>query len=199
MANTSSGKTLHQLFMSLRSRLGRSVAGIVPPGEIEDIVQEAYVRVCQVEDKASIRAPASYLHRMVRNLALDYLKRAESRLTDSFGGEEIDALGADPQQLADPTFEEAASNEEFALFCDAVRHLPKQCRRAFVLKKVYGYSQREIAAELGINESTVEKHIALGIKRCTYFMLQFDQKKYRKTARNANTNSRRDVRVRRKG
>ena len=47
-----------------------------------------------------------------------------------------------------------------------------QCRRAFVLKKVYGYSQREIAQELELSESTVEKHIANGVKRCTYFMMQ---------------------------
>ena len=41
---------------------------------------------------------------------------------------------------------------------EAVRQLPEQCRRVFVLKKVYGYSQREIAKELSLSESTVEKH-----------------------------------------
>ena len=45
-----------------------------------------------------------------------------------------------------------------------------QCRRAFVLKKVYGYSIKEIATELAISEKTVEKHIAQGIKRCTLYM-----------------------------
>jgi len=39
-----------------------------------------------------------------------------------------------------------------------------------VLKKVYGYSQKEIAIKLDISENTVEKHIATGIKRCTQFM-----------------------------
>jgi RNA polymerase sigma-70 factor (ECF subfamily) len=172
----SGGKGFNQLYMSLRGRLARSVVGIVPPREIEDIVQEAYVRVCQVEKRAGIRVPHSYLFRAVRNLALDYVKCAESRLTDSFeeGGE---AVERDAGHLDDETYRQAASNEEFALFCDAVRHLPVQCRRAFVLRKVYGYSQREIAVELGLSESTVEKHIALGIKRCMYFMQQFDQER----------------------
>ncbi|MBT5330464.1 MAG: sigma-70 region 4 domain-containing protein, partial [Porticoccaceae bacterium] len=40
------------------------------------------------------------------------------------------------------------------------------------LKKVYGYSQREIAEELGISENTVEKHVALGVKRCTLFLIE---------------------------
>lgn len=136
-------------------------------------MQEAYVRVCQVEEQSGIRSPRSYLFRTVRNLALDHVKRAESRLTDSVADDDP-ASSRDAARLVDETFEAVASNEEFALFCDAVRHLPVQCRRAFVLKKVYGYTQREIAEELGISDSTVEKHIALGMKRCTYFMEQFD-------------------------
>lgn len=174
----SGAKGFGQLYMSLRGRLARSVVGIVPPREIEDIVQEAYVRVCQVEKRAGIRAPHSYLFRAVRNLALDYVKCAESRLTESYeeGGE---GLELDTGHVEDETYRQAASNEEFALFCDAVRHLPVQCRRAFVLRKVYGYSQREIAAELRLSESTVEKHIALGVKRCMYFMQQFDQERQR--------------------
>jgi len=45
---------------------------------------------------------------------------------------------------------------------EAVGSLPEQCRRVFVLKKVYGLSQEEVAARVGIAESTVEKHIAKG-------------------------------------
>lgn len=36
-------------------------------------------------------------------------------------------------------------------------------RDAFVLRKVHGYRQKEIAKQLGISESTVEKHIARGM------------------------------------
>jgi RNA polymerase sigma factor (sigma-70 family) len=176
MADTNN---LTSLYLSIRGSLARSLVGIVPPREIEDIVQEGYVRVCQAGKKRSIRGPKSYLFRTVRNLALDYVKRAESRLTDSLE----DANVAETGQLGKDTFDQVASNEEFANFCDAVRHLPVQCRKAFVLKKVYGFSQREIARELGLSESTVEKHIALGIKRCAYFMEQFDQPQKRRRRR----------------
>lgn len=165
-------KGLTELYMSLRGSLARSVAGIAPPSDIEDIVQEAYVRVCQVGKKSDIRAPRAYLFRAVRNLALDHVKSAESRRTDSLE-DDVDGGGLDAEPIQDETFHQVASKEEFALFCDAVRHLPVQCRRAFVLRKVYGYTQREIAVELGLSESTVEKHIALGMKRCLYFMEQF--------------------------
>jgi len=75
-------------------------------------------------------------------------------------------------------YEKALTDSEFSNFCEAIRLLPVQCRKVFVLKKVYGYSQREIAAQLNLSESTVEKHIATGMKRCTQFMRQSTKSVY---------------------
>ena len=168
---------MYRVFLSLRAVIARSVMGIVPPKEVEDIVQETYVRACQVERKTTINTPRSFLLKTARNLALDHVKRAESRLAVSLGDDEPSALDtiAGRDVRADETFEDVASNEEFALFCEAVRHLPVQCRRAFVLKKVYGYSRREIAQLMGLTENTVQTQIARGMKRCTYFMEQFEK------------------------
>jgi RNA polymerase sigma-70 factor (ECF subfamily) len=66
------------------------------------------------------------------------------------------------------------SRERLALYCGIVSELPSQCRRAFILKKVYGLSQREIAKFLGISENTVEKHIAKGILVCARKMTELD-------------------------
>lgn len=155
-------------YLALRGRLSRLVLGIVPPKEVEDIVQETYVRVCQIENKDSIREPRSFLFRTARNLALDYVKRAENRLNQGTG--DIDELDLADVGLDDATFAQVTSNEEFALFCDAVRNLPKQCRRAFVLKKVYGYTLREIAEEMGVGQPTVESHIVAGTKKCVQYL-----------------------------
>ncbi|MFL0798169.1 MAG: RNA polymerase sigma factor [Cellvibrionaceae bacterium] len=169
----SSENILTATFIACRENLSRAVSRFVPPKEIEDIVQETYVRMCQVNSD-EIRHPRAFLMRTARNLALDHLKRAETRLVDSMEGDEHTNTGQHTggfEVLADETFEKVASSEEFSRFCDAVRQLPLQCRRVFVLKKVYGHSQKEIAKELSISESTVEKHIATGIKRCSYFMM----------------------------
>lgn len=153
-----------ETFLALRGRLARLVRDIVPPREVEDIVQETYVRVCQVENRAGIREPRSFLFRTAQNLAFDHLKRAESRLTA--GGDSLDELPG----AGDATYERVATDEEFVLFCEAVRDLPKQCRRAFVLKKVYGYTLKEIAAEMDIGQPTVESHIVAGTKRCVQYL-----------------------------
>lgn len=154
---------LSQLFVEIRNDLARSVLKIVPPHAVEDIVQEAYVRLCQI-DEESVRHPRSYLYQAVHNLALDHVKRAGNRLASDVEADELQTTSEDP------TLNAAMIDEQFAHFCNAVRQLPLQCRRVFVLKKVYSYSQREIAEKLHISESTVEKHIALGIRRCRDYM-----------------------------
>ena len=161
---------LLEVFVALRRKLARAVSRIVPPPEIEDIVQETYVRVCQFEQLGNIRHPRSFLYRTARNLALDHIKRSESRVIVGLPGEEEEQGDSDTAQISLDVYDQLAAKQEFEIFCKAVQQLPEQCRRVFVLRKVYGYSQKEIAQALDIGESTVEKHIAYGIKRCSSFI-----------------------------
>ena len=162
---------IRDTYLLIKRGLARAVSRIVPPHEVEDVVQETYVRLCQVGAPEKINNPKSYLYKTARNLALDSLKLADNRITESWH-ENVDVNDELATVARDDTFEQAASSEEFGRFCEAVRQLPIQARRVFVLKKVYGYSQREIAIELGLAESTVEKHVALAIRRCTAFMCE---------------------------
>ena len=161
-------QNLNSVFISFRNALIRSISHIVPPKDIEDIVQETYVKVCQVEQKEKINYHRSFLLKTAKNLALDYVKRADYRLNQSLDDEVLETDSEN--EFIDQTYHATTTNEEFGQFCEAVRELPAQCRRAFILKKVYGYSQKEISEYMNISESTVEKHIANGIKRCTSYI-----------------------------
>lgn len=160
---------VRDVFLTMRLSLARAVSRIVPPHEVEDIVQETYVRLCHIGKTQRIQHPKSYLLQTARNLALDSVKRADNRLAQSMHDTQENILYGQFEGT-DEVLDQAASMEEFGHFCEAVRRLPIQARRVFVLKKVYGYSQREIARELGIAESTVEKHVALAVRRCAEFM-----------------------------
>lgn len=164
-------------FIALRGRLAKLVTGIVPPSEIEDIVQETFVRVCQIKNKDAVREPQSYMFRTAKNLALDHAKRAESRLTTTTDMID-DVPAAEFMQTSNDntTYTQVASDEEFALFCEAVRELPKQCRRAFILKKVYGFTLKEIMAEMNISQPTVETYIVNGTKKCVKFLRDKQEK-----------------------
>ncbi|GAB3096734.1 RNA polymerase sigma factor [Aestuariicella hydrocarbonica] len=174
----------HSIFMGLRKSLAGSIASFVPPADVEDIVQETYVKICQIKNINEIKSPKSFLYRIVRNLALDHHKRAEIRLTEPV--EDLDRLHlGGGHNSADQPFEQVAANQEFGFFCEAVRRLPTQCRRAFVLKKVYGYSQKEIAREMNVSINTVENYITFGLKKCTQYMEQYDEKFGRRRKRSS--------------
>ena len=158
---------LEELYLSMRGGISRMVARIVPPDEVEDIVQETYIRLRRVVVSQEIRHPRSYLYQTARNLALDSIKKVGNARAVEWR-EDAHYAASDGNTIPDSI----DSSRSFHRFCDSVEHLPERAREVFVLKKVYGYTQREIATELEISESTVEKHVALAVRRCADFMKQ---------------------------
>ncbi len=154
----------------MRSGISRMVSRIVPPDEVEDIVQETYIRLRRAVLSQEIQNPQSYLYRTARNLALDSIKKvANSR---SVEWQESANYAATHDDVVINAIDRA---ETFRRLCEAVDRLPPRAQSVFVLKKVYGYTQREIATELKISESTVENHVALALRRCNEYMNQVGQ------------------------
>lgn len=160
---------MEELYLSMRGGISRMVSKIVPPDDVDDIVQETYLRLRRVIVSQEIRNPRSYLYQTARNLALDSIKKAANSRSVEWHDDAPYAA-----TISDPVAHRVDSTESFEHFCDSVQRLPQRARHVFILKKVYGYSQREIAAELDISESTVEKHVALAVRRCADFMKQAD-------------------------
>jgi len=155
-------------FAAIRPVLSRLVARIVGPDNIEDVVQETYVRSYQASRQHKIHHPRSFMYRTAKNIALNLVNKADNRLTTTI------ADFAEPDVYTETEVVESEleyeARERFLTFCQAVQRLPLQCRRVFILKRVYGLSQKEIAAHLGISPSTVEKQVAKGISMCAAIM-----------------------------
>ena len=60
--------------------------------------------------------------------------------------------------------------QELELLTQAIQSLPERCRQVLTLRKIYGLSQKEIAAQLGISEHTVEAQVGNGMRRCAEFL-----------------------------
>lgn len=162
----------------MRRALARTVSKIVPSHEVEDVIQETYVRLCLVDSDRDIEHARSFVYRTAINLARDSVKSAYNRLKDDDSDESLLVLDNE-----DSVFRQVVSDDEFTRFCRATRTLPTQSRRAFVLRKVYGFSQKEIAVEMGLSEKTVEKHIAAGLTKCAQAMQHAAREDRRKADR----------------
>lgn len=145
----------------LQSRFGAQVT-------IDDIVQEAYVRVWQARAQGELQAPKAFLFATARNLALDYLRRHHVSRTEGLVENELSNVLDERDDIP----ETVARNQELALLTEAIQTLPERCRQIFTLRTMYGLSQRDIGERLGISDRTVAAQLAIGVAKCTDYMLR---------------------------
>jgi RNA polymerase sigma factor (sigma-70 family) len=132
--------------------------------DVDDVVQETYARLLGLNEAASlaVRNWHAFLFASARNVALDRLRKSRVVSLDAMA--EIEALNVVDQQ---PSADDALNaRQELALLAETIAGLPDRCREVLTLRKLYGLSQRAIAEQLGISESTVEKHVAYGVRLC---------------------------------
>lgn len=136
--------------------------------DIEDLTQETILRALEAEKRTEIREPRRFLVGIAKNVARAELER-RSKMTTSL----LDDFDPDSYVSDEPAVDDAVdARRRMEVFGAAVAMLPPQCQKVFVLKHVYGASHREIADKLDIALSTVEKHVALGLKRCREAMVK---------------------------
>ena len=129
--------------------------------DIDDIVQEAYAHLIELDSVAGIRSPRSYFAQIARNLIVSQFRRA--RIVSIEAMAELDQLDTpDDSPLPD---QQTAARQELREVAGAIAALPPKCREVFVLRKVEGLSQREAAQRLGVTESTIEKQLGRGVRR----------------------------------
>lgn len=160
-------KTWLDNFLANRLLLSRIVGRIVRPDEIEDIVQETFVLSYIAARNQKIGNPRAFMTKIARNIALNYVSRSERKLNRSM--EDLDER--DMASLVDSVESRYESEERFLAFCRGVAELPVACRRVFILKKVYGLTQIEIANYLNLSPRTVEKHVEKGMLMTAEYML----------------------------
>jgi RNA polymerase sigma factor (sigma-70 family) len=134
--------------------------------DLDDIVQEAYLRIWRKRSSGAVRSPKGFLYTAAHNAACDFYRRQHAEVIER-GNEP--ALLASPETAPDAA-ELAALHFEQEACAAALLALPEKMRQVFTLRKIFGLSQRQIAEQLGIAEHTVEAHIGEGSRRCMKFL-----------------------------
>ncbi len=128
--------------------------------DADDIVQETYARLAALDDISGIREPKSYMFQIAHSIIALHFRR--SRIVSITATADLDQFGimspyASPEQ-------EVAFRDELRQLAIALASLPEKWRRAFLLRRVSGLSQRQTAERLKISEKTVEKYMAKSVQ-----------------------------------
>lgn len=119
-----------------------------------DLAQDVFFDVWTSRSKfAQVNSFSSYLFQMARFKAFNHFDR--SAVKARFRSE---SLVTAPD--SEPSGESALyAAETSALMREALNQMPEKRRTVFIMSRLQGYSNDEIAAKLGISKRTVENHI----------------------------------------
>ena len=132
--------------------------------ELADLRQEVYVRVYEAAGKALPDQPKAFLFATARHLIADRLRRSRVVSIETMGDSEALSVlvvdGLSPEHWC-------SARQVLRRLSDAFDRLPTRCRQVVWLRRVQELSQKQVAAQMGISEKTVEKHLAKGMRLMT--------------------------------
>ena len=123
----------------------------------EDCLQSAFVRLEEYRRHTRVDNVVGFLACAARNIALDEARKSRVRAKTSSGVYELLENCQDDQPLQD---EALIARERLSCARAVLTELPERTRTAFLMHRLTRAKYREIAVELGISVSAVEKHIA---------------------------------------
>lgn len=135
------------------------------PELARDIAQSAYLRVWRYAEKGEIANPRALLFKTAANLAANEFRarrRARQVLCAASGiaGDVVDKVAC---EIPSPE-RAAAARQDLEASISVIRAMPGRVRRAFILNRFEGKNYREIAREMKVSESSIEKYIISALK-----------------------------------
>ena len=124
--------------------------------EVEDLVQEVFARLAARREEEPVEHLDRYLFQTAFSVLADRIRRQKVRQSEhhvEFDAERHSPIDIDPYRTL-------SSREDLQAARRALLELPERTRTVFVLHRLEGFKYREIANQLGISASAVQKHMA---------------------------------------
>jgi RNA polymerase sigma-70 factor (ECF subfamily) len=155
---------LRGLFLKhARTLQGLLTRKVRDPELAADLVQESFLRLAEQQGKEAIDNTQAYLYRTAHNLLVDHIRQQQRRRTDSQPHEALMHIEDDRPALDDAL----DSEQRLHLLRLAMADLPPRTQQIFQLNRVQGLTHSEVARQLEISDSSVQKHLAKALAHIT--------------------------------
>ncbi|MEM9158108.1 MAG: RNA polymerase sigma factor [Verrucomicrobiota bacterium] len=128
----------------------------------QDLTQETVLRFLKWQSGRVVEYPKKVLFQIAQNLLIDRSRRAKVRNEVS-----VEHASADARTDLSPS-RSCEAKDCLARIRSTMSELPERTQDIFVMNRIHGMRHREIAAELNISQSAVEKHMIRALLACKH-------------------------------
>ena len=131
----------------------------------EDILQDLYLKISMARVETDIADPLSFLFKAANNLFLNRLRAASSRQVRDKAWHAVRSGDAGTESDDVPNAEAIVSGrQELHAVLRSLLVMPQLTQTIFRLHKLEGLSQTDVARQLDISISSVEKHLSRALQ-----------------------------------
>jgi RNA polymerase sigma factor (sigma-70 family) len=141
----------------LRSWLRRKLGSAF---DAADLAHDTYLRLLRTGRLPEVEQSRQHLAQIANGLVIDLYRRRQIEAAY------LEAMAQQPESLAPSEEDRALAVEALIQIDTLLQSLPAKAREALLLCKLEGLGYRDIASQLGVSVSSVEKYIAAALVAC---------------------------------
>ena len=123
--------------------------------DVDDVVQDVWMRLCRLPDQGVIDNPRAYLFRTAGSVVTDRFRRGTVRAANRH--EELTEIRHPVEEITPERV--LMGKNEIERVVARIGMLPERTRDIFVLSRFENLNNKQIAAAMGISVSAIEKHM----------------------------------------
>lgn len=134
--------------------------------DIEDLMQETFLRLASMERPETIRSPKAYVFSLAHNLVVDhYRKNKASTIDRSVALDDCEETAVQP-----PAERGMDARRDLDMLQAAIMELPEKTQKIFILRKFHDRSYADLARDFNMSEQAIRQHVSRGLKECMTYM-----------------------------
>jgi RNA polymerase sigma factor (sigma-70 family) len=132
--------------------------------DANDLAQEAFLRMHRFQQSSQLDNARAFLFRTANNLVIDQIRR--EKVHDKYVNSEMppERIDGESDKFAPSAERTVSATQELDKIYGIVDKMPVKIRRAFLLHRGKDMSYSEIATEMNVSASMVEKYISEALK-----------------------------------